>query len=569
MCICCIIGSVYQQLGESQRFQIRENREYLTALLDAILFLCKQELALRGHREDKESENKGNFLELLDLLSKRDPDFRKRYESRPGNASYTHPEIQNELIDASAHAILNQIRGELTKAEYWAPMVDEMRDCSCKELMAICIRYYHGNTIHERCISVVEAKKLDAASLTDLIQTTLSLMGLDPHKAVAQCYDGAVAMSGVQARMREKYEKAVYVHCWAHKLNLVLVNACSDTPHVLDFFSTLQSLYTFFSGSTLRHSKYLDKQKELHPEDKTHKLQSLSDTRWNSRFHAINAVIKSLDSLVEVLDELGQGGDDDAVKARGLLASVQSKRFVFLLVMFNELLSMTNKLSECLQSVQVDLAKAVRVVSAVKETLESKRSDKAFDDVWKTFEDLWQNLKLVDVESELERLRRPRQFPARLQDGMVETTVGNRQQLYRATEYRCYVYFPVLDNFLAEMNRRFSDESTTIMKAVQACTPGSDTFFDPIAIKEFCQFYDIDLAIQSEIEVARKYLSTQDLKKTTVALLDALPVNFFPHLTRMLQIMVTIPVSSATCERVNSCLKRIKNSKRSTMLSQI
>ena len=171
--------------------------------------------------------------------------------------------------------------------------------------------------------------------------------------------------SGVQVRMREKYEKAVYVHCWAHRLNLVLVDACSHTPHVLDFFSTLQSLYAFFSGSTLRHSKYLDKQKELHPDDRTHKLQSLSDTRWNCRFHAINAVLKSLDSLVEVLDELAQGGDDDAVKTQGFLTTIQSKKFVFLLVMFNELLSITNKLSECLQSVQVDLAKAVRVVTAV------------------------------------------------------------------------------------------------------------------------------------------------------------------------------------------------------------
>ena len=73
-------------------------------------------------------------------------------------------------------------------------------------------------------------------------------------------------------------------------------------------------------------------------------MPSLSDTRWNSQFHAISAVLKSLESLVEVLKELGQGGDDDALKARGLLATVQSKKFVFLLVMFNDLLSMTNKL---------------------------------------------------------------------------------------------------------------------------------------------------------------------------------------------------------------------------------
>ena len=77
---------------------------------------------------------------------------------------------------------------------------------------------------------------MDASSLTELIQTALSSMGLDPSMAVAQCYDGAAAMSGVktgvQARMREKCEKAVYVHCWAHRLNLMLVNACCDTPRV-------------------------------------------------------------------------------------------------------------------------------------------------------------------------------------------------------------------------------------------------------------------------------------------------------------------------------------------------
>ena len=88
------------------------------------------------------------------------------------------------------------------------------------------------------------------------------------------------------------------------------------------------------------------------------------------------------------------------------------------------------------------------------------------------------------------------------------------------------------------------------MKATQACTPGSDTFFDS---EEFCR---IDLAIQSEIEVAKKYLSTQDVEKSALALLDALPPTFFPHLTQMLRIIVTIPVSSATCERVNSWLKK-------------
>ena len=95
-----------------------------------------------------------------------------------------------------------------------------------------------------------------------------------------------------------------------------------------------------------------------------------------------------------------------------------------------------------------------------------------------------------------------------------------------ASDYRCLIYFPVLDNFLAEMNRRFSNESTIIMKATQACTPGSDTCFNLEVIEEFCRFYGIDLTIQSKIEFAKKYLSTQDIEKSALALLDALPRPF-------------------------------------------
>ena len=39
-------------------------------LLDVTLFLAKQNLAFRGHKEDEASLNKGNFLEMVEMLSK-------------------------------------------------------------------------------------------------------------------------------------------------------------------------------------------------------------------------------------------------------------------------------------------------------------------------------------------------------------------------------------------------------------------------------------------------------------------------------------------------------------------
>ena len=184
-----LLGSVYQQLGQSHHAHIKENRAYLDVILDVILYLNKQELALRGDSKGPLSENKGNFLELLDLLAERDAQFRSKYIALPGNAKYTHLDIQYDLISSAVQVVINKIKTELLEAKFWAVMADEVRDCSCKEQMAICIRYYFSGMLNERCVSIVETKKLDATSLTTIIQGEREVLSLDSAKAVAQCYD--------------------------------------------------------------------------------------------------------------------------------------------------------------------------------------------------------------------------------------------------------------------------------------------------------------------------------------------------------------------------------------------
>src|SRR5436190_21115412 len=67
-------------LDETQRLkftkhkeEVRKNREILKILIDAICFLAKQELPFRGHNEQKDSLNKGDYLEILELLRSYDP----------------------------------------------------------------------------------------------------------------------------------------------------------------------------------------------------------------------------------------------------------------------------------------------------------------------------------------------------------------------------------------------------------------------------------------------------------------------------------------------------------------
>ena len=94
---------------------------------------------------------------------------------------------------------------------------------------------------------------MTSETLFNLLQRELhSLIGEDRLKLVAQSYDGAAVLSGVnrgvQARIKEVYNNAYFVHCYAHQLNLILQRAASQNRNVRIFFASFVRIPTFFQG---------------------------------------------------------------------------------------------------------------------------------------------------------------------------------------------------------------------------------------------------------------------------------------------------------------------------------
>ena len=92
---------------------------------------------------------------------------------------------------------------------------------------------------------------------------------LDVAGIVSQGYDGvSVVMSGhcsgVQQRIKEVAPQAVYIHCYAHCLNLVLVDATRRVSDAADFFAVMETIYVFLS-SAKAHTIYHQQQAALHP----------------------------------------------------------------------------------------------------------------------------------------------------------------------------------------------------------------------------------------------------------------------------------------------------------------
>ena len=79
----------------------------------------------------------------------------------------------------------------------------------------------------------------DAKSLFEFVQAELSGFNFK-DKLVAKTYDGAAVMAsglnGVQALIKKTVPQSLFVHCYAHTLNLVMSQGASKIKRLQDLF---------------------------------------------------------------------------------------------------------------------------------------------------------------------------------------------------------------------------------------------------------------------------------------------------------------------------------------------
>ena len=139
------------------------------------------------------------------------------------------------------------------------------------EQAALCIRYLYmksGNAIiQERILGFWKCVSTTGEALHNLMRSVLCELTLCLHNVEAQCNDGAANMrgkySGLASRIQKGEHRALYVHCHAHQLNLVLADACKNIREVRNALGTVSTLYSFIEGSAKRHHLFHEIQQKL------------------------------------------------------------------------------------------------------------------------------------------------------------------------------------------------------------------------------------------------------------------------------------------------------------------
>lgn len=530
------LDSAYRRNIELHNEQVRHNRYILNIIINCVRFCGAFELALRGHDESTSSSNPGVFCGLIDFSAELDSALKQHLE-KSSVFKGTSKTIQNEILQTMFNVCQEEISKEIKEADYLSIIADETSDVSNIFQMAIVFRYIAKGKPVERFWDFLRPLDHDAKSLSSVILAELEKhVKENKSKLICQTYDGAAVMSGssngVQAIVKQTYEHAAYVHCYAHQLNLVMLNAVSANKNVRIFFANLQGICTFFSNSPQR-TAILDNIVKK-------RLPHSAPTRWNFNSRVVCTIFEHRKAIIEVMQKILNESRNVSTtnQASGYVHILTDKSFVFWLNLFYKIMPHVDLLFGKFQAREIDAVIA--------------------------------NKNLMLFETELTKIRNGVIEPSDTSDS--EPSTSKRRKTNEGVEFSREAK-EVCDIIICQAKERFNFTGHLVAASLlfsEHYTQYSTSF----PVKKFedtikvYPFFD-GQKLRTELTVIYE---TEEFKSVSglLQLYDFISQNSelsetFSETIKLLKILITIPMSSAEAERCFSTLKRIKTFLRNTM----
>ncbi|KAL4097878.1 hypothetical protein QTP88_022581 [Uroleucon formosanum] len=481
---------------------------------------------LKNGTIDKELETQiSNEAKLVNLLAEFDPVLQTLLNNKENHIKYLSPTIQNELI-----GILGSIKIK-------------------ESFLGFFEIHYHG-----------------AVDYKNLISQLLHNLGLDINKCKGQGYDGASVMSGIysglQKRINDIVPNAMYVHCCAHNLNLVVCDAAKSSDKAMRFFETVQSVFNFFGGSAPRWALLaLGEDNATAVRKKV--LKKVCATRWEARHNAVFALKERFVDVLKTLTviSLTSKKNEEIVQSKTLQKKIENIEFILLLCVWENILRSVQPVSKCLQSNDINIQNACYLLQQTIGTLEHLREN--YDSVLNTAKCIC-NKWGITTQSVSKRQRYAKLY--------FDEVDGDRRLNVTEDNFKIKIFLPIIDTALAQLHNRFTGLNE-VMNTFEFLNPSKLKNSEESSIIK--SSYDFVLKYKSDInsDFTRQVLSITTLIGPEQSDIRDL-INFiiqndmacsFPDVLTACLIFLTIPVTVASAERSFSKLKLIKNYLRNSM----
>ena len=207
----------------------------LKHIIDVVLFLGECGLAFSRSSHWVGDPNNGNFLGLIELLSRWNPILqehvqRVREYQKNGECLQVHylsPESQNEFISECSNLVKQHILLERRSSKYFAVIVDATPDSSHIEQTTFMLRYVNLKDsryeVQERFLMFMDCSNKCGEEIAQLIMDISEEHAIPLSDCRAQAYDNAANMAGKYNGAQEKYLNSVQWQSFSHVATILSI----------------------------------------------------------------------------------------------------------------------------------------------------------------------------------------------------------------------------------------------------------------------------------------------------------------------------------------------------------
>jgi len=227
-------------------------------------------------------------------------------------------------------------------------------------------------------------------------------------------------------------------------------------------------------------------------------------------------------------------------------------------------------LSQELQNSSVDYLSAEVLIESTKQDLMAFRNNDTWDCIMKEADEIGVQIGIpLNNDNYGNRPKRAQAMSKKLSEYFVLSTTG--KMVTETTQIsddsmRNGILFSCVDRFLSELDARFTVHCN-VLKCVSALNPSSSNFLCPDTVKELVKLYPtsgIDtMMIDTQLSSAKSFIQSLEKNVTSLTIhevrtyLSRVP-HGFSELLKVIDLVLTLPVTSVENERFFSCMKRVK-----------